>query len=287
MTSSVVNSTAEQSLDDPRTISLGDTTQRDAPVMHRDRRSDDVATILTTDNLQGWTLSNLIASIETSRTPMGFYWTDANERLFQYLPTWSPQRSSRSFPKTPTLLYPDNHTTVLVDAESVLQEDVRPTAEAATKVDRHKSNLEEDIVDIFNALFVDSSDEVFVDGIETTFGRNVGHVIRAYGDVAVRSLHTVMSCPQTNVEVVEEALRRIGSLDDMRTHHSRLAVLVRELESPNPRIRDAASIGIADMDDPAAIESLCRAIDNEQSSRLQRNLQLVLSQLQATKCRPS
>ena len=45
------------------------------------------------------------------------------------------------------------------------------------------------------------------------------------------------------------------------------------------RIRDAASIGINAMDDPAAIESVRAAIKNEPHIRLRQNLRDVLEQL--------
>lgn len=83
-----------------------------------------------------------------------------------------------------------------------------------------------------------------------------------------------------NVEVVEEALRQIGYMDDEITHRHRLSLLERALESPNSRVRDAASIGLDAMDDPVAIKSLQRAVDCERYEPLRQNLEIVLRRLQ-------
>ena len=66
-----------------------------------------------------------------------------------------------------------------------------------------------------------------------------------------------------------------------RTRRSRLAVLTSSLKSPDPRLRDAASIGLAALDDPAAIEDLRDAVDREAVPQLRHNLTLALDQLQA------
>ena len=66
-----------------------------------------------------------------------------------------------------------------------------------------------------------------------------------------------------------------------RTRRSRLTVLTSSLKSPDTRPRDAASIGLAALDDPAAIEDLRDAIDRGAFPQLRHTLTLALDQLQA------
>ena len=137
-------------------------------------------------------------------------------------------------------------------------------------------------VDRLNATFTSAADEVFVDGMDSLFSRKLLSAIRTYGDMTIRAIDRVMQFERANVEVAGEALRQVGSIADPRTHHSRLTLLLRHLESPDPRIRDAASTGIAALDDPAAIPAIRKAFKQEPSPQLRRNLQLVLDQLLAT-----
>ena len=140
--------------------------------------------------------------------------------------------------------------------------------------------LEESIYDILHRLFLDAGDEIFEDGMNTNFSTNLRRIIQDNGAAAINALERLVWKDGANVEVVEEALRQIGHMDHKSTHRSRLSLLKRALGSRNPRVRDAASIGIEAMEDPDAIECLQSAIKKEQSELLRRNLIDVLEQLQ-------
>jgi hypothetical protein len=60
------------------------------------------------------------------------------------------------------------------------------------------------------------------------------------------------------------------------------AVLLRFLAAPDVRVRHIAATGLAELDDPAAIPELQRALAVEHSERLRAHLRVVLDQLQAT-----
>lgn len=124
--------------------------------------------------------------------------------------------------------------------------------------------------------------EVFADGMESSFSRKLILAVEIHGDIAVCAIERLMTCDSVNVEVAGEILRQIGSMQDHRTHRSRLKVLTSSLKSADPRLRDAASIGLAALDDPAAIKELREAIDCEVFPRLKQNLTLALNQLQET-----
>ncbi len=146
---------------------------------------------------------------------------------------------------------------------------------------QQECNLEESLVDHFNKLAHDTTGEVFVDGMESAFSYGITLAVETHGDIAVRAMERLMSSNGVNVEVAGEILRQMGSMEDPRTHRGRLAVLTSSLKSPDPRLRDAASIGLAALDDPAAIEDLRDAVDREAFPQLRRNLTLALDQLQA------
>jgi hypothetical protein len=116
------------------------------------------------------------------------------------------------------------------------------------------------------AAFAEAAEEVFVDGMESAFSRRLRAIIRTHGDAAVHATERVMQLEGTSAEVASEAIRQIGSIVDPESHQSRLAVLLRCLGSPDPRLRDAASIGIAALGDPAAIEDVRKAIMRERVS---------------------
>lgn len=136
------------------------------------------------------------------------------------------------------------------------------------------------LVDRLEKLFGAAHDETFEDGMNSIFSANLNRIIQTHGAAAVNVLEMIIHARYVNVAIIEEALRQVGRIDDARTHNSRLFLLEHALESPNTRIRDAASIGIEAMDDPAAVPSLQKAIAKEQYEQLRQNLRDVLAQLQ-------
>ena len=143
--------------------------------------------------------------------------------------------------------------------------------------------LEERLVNSFVRLFADASDEVFEDGMESMFSQKLTGAIDSFGDPAINAIDRLLESNSANAEVAGEILRQLGSVEDRRTHHTRLKTLIRNLWAVDPRIRDAASLGIAALDDPDALGAVQMALDQEQSPHLQRNLRLVVAQLRTTR----
>ena len=155
-------------------------------------------------------------------------------------------------------------------------------AKGSTVIDGPAMIFEDHVTDAFVELFRSAANEVFHDGMDNSFRQEAGLAIEVYGDVAVRALQRAVHDGSCDVEVIEESLRLLGDIDDVRTHHARLAVLVDELGSENARVRDAASVGIASLGDPGAAYSVRCAIERERSSRVRRNLESALSALDAS-----
>ncbi len=133
--------------------------------------------------------------------------------------------------------------------------------------------------DDIGAIFRDADDETFHDGMDSEFSRRLRDAIARHGNAAIKTIETFLHDPKSSTEASEETLRVLGDIGDARTHVARLALLLCALESPDARIRDAASIGLVALDDPAAIDGLRRAIEAERSAWLRTNLDLALSQL--------
>ena len=131
--------------------------------------------------------------------------------------------------------------------------------------------------------FRDGSQEVFEYGMESVFSRTLDALIRRHSNDAVAELGRILVQEQADLEVKEEALLRLGSIEHNPTHQSRLWLLTKHLQSDLVSVRDAAALGIAAMDDPSAIPYLRYAVQVEKSDRLRRDLQLVLDQLVDTR----
>ena len=129
-----------------------------------------------------------------------------------------------------------------------------------------------------------NTEELFVDGMDSSLAREVVSAIEAFGDAAVEAVKKIMDSGRANVEIVGELLRQLGYMEDIWSHRARKDVLASKLESPDPRIRDAASVGISALDDPSLLESVTRAFGRETSILVKENLKLVMDQLQETKC---
>lgn len=283
MTPPVENSTVADYSLSPKTMFQSDTTFYDGgPAVEPELADEFADTSETVGKLLDWGFPRFI---QKPHNRIFLYWHKAGVSSLDSPAALSSPENTRPGHRSRVIPWEAGHyLPVLVDAESSVGGSTGPTAQATTKIDDGESSLRKQLLSTFNTLFDQARHEVFSDGVESDFRLSVGHVISACGDVAVHALHTVIRNNQESVEVVEEALRRIGSVDDIGTHHSRLGILLQELESTNPRLRDAASIGIAELDDPIAIENISRAIDKDPSEQLRRNLGSVLSQLQATRC---
>ena len=133
--------------------------------------------------------------------------------------------------------------------------------------------------DTLQGLFRSANDEVFEDGMDSHFGGALRDFVQEHGIAAVRHLNAAIHSDGTPAKVAGEALRQVGYMSDTKTHDARLTLLEHSLESQEIRIRDAASIGIEAMEDPAAIPALKRAIENESAGWLLQYLKDVMNQL--------
>ena len=167
---------------------------------------------------------------------------------------------------------------VFASSASVLLDEAAQ-ATAGTALDRGRTLLEERLFSAFTELVREAGGETFFDGMDNAFRSQAIWAIEIYGDVAIYALEQAIGDPSANVEVVEEALRLLGDVENNGTEYSRLSVLIKALISSNARVRDAASVGLASLGNPVAKGSLRAAMAREVSDQLRRNLESALLSL--------
>ena len=163
-----------------------------------------------------------------------------------------------------------------------------PAANSGVNSTFHESEegrLERELESYLQRLAIESSEVIFEDGMESSFGAALSSAILSYGPVAMTAIAKTFNLSNPETDLVGEMLRIIGTIKHEDTHRSRLMILISALRSPDPRIRDDASIGLAGLGDPKAIDSLKIAVEREPVLQLRKNFALVIDQLTSTKCR--
>ena len=107
------------------------------------------------------------------------------------------------------------------------------------------------------------SDEVFEDGMESSFSRALVALIAEHGDGAIQALHDAILQGRVNAEAAGEALRWVGQIEDPGTVEKRRLLLEGCLACVSPTVRDGASLGLAFVDDPRSVAALRAAVDRE------------------------
>jgi len=134
--------------------------------------------------------------------------------------------------------------------------------------------------------FASAVEETFEGGVHSGFEKALASLIRVSSNDAMKAIERMLELPNTNEEIAGETLRRIGEIEDEESRKYRLSVLRRYLRSSSSRLRYAAALGLASMDDPDAIPAFVEAIDAESQPEVRRSLRQVLEQLQDTeRCR--
>ena len=151
---------------------------------------------------------------------------------------------------------------------------------ASTEPRRERPSAQ--VIEEVAALLSAATEESFEDGMESALSRGIEQVIRRHGRQAVAELTARIICETTNHEVASELLRWLGRMTHPQTLQARRWLLERTLFCSSPRVRDAAGLGLASLDDPHAILYLRQAIERELCPELREDLRLTLTQLEAT-----
>jgi hypothetical protein len=128
-------------------------------------------------------------------------------------------------------------------------------------------------------LFSVARNEVFEDGMESQFSKDLVSLIWRHGQLAILEAARLIASEKVDPGVASEALKWIGRIKDKRTHSIRLWLLKRGLTSSSHQVRDGAGLGLSFLSDPAAISALEEAVEREQVSELRSDLNQVIEQL--------
>lgn len=82
-------------------------------------------------------------------------------------------------------------------------------------------------------------------------------------------------------EIASEAIRWAGRFDHPSSYDARLSLAERCLCNDSARVRDAASVALASMDDERAVPALRTAIEREKYGELREDMQQILTQLES------
>jgi len=158
----------------------------------------------------------------------------------------------------------------------------RLDTETASALKRNKS-LKTDFLNIdqeLEALFRAYANEDFEDGMESEFISEFVSCIQKYGTQAVEAVKRIILAQNVKPHMTFEALRWLGRINHPESYRSRLLFMEMCLGNPLRLVRDGAALGLASMKDAHAIPYLRKAIAQEKTQDLRKDLETVLSRLE-------
>ena len=125
--------------------------------------------------------------------------------------------------------------------------------------------------------------EAFEDGMDSEFSRALAECVLAGRSGAVEALGKLIEDGRAAPEVGGEALRILGAVSQPETRSARRLLLERHLLSDSPYLRDGAAVGLSELDDPAALPAVDRAIGKTKSALSRMRLSQLRTQLMETR----
>lgn len=139
---------------------------------------------------------------------------------------------------------------------------------------------DEGIRESLETLFARAVDEVFEDGMDSEFSRELINLVKLYGEPAVDIIASLITFEQVNAEVASEALRWLARMDDPGTYYSRRWLLERCLSSASLWVRDGAILGLNSLNDRHAVPYLREAVSRERCGELRKDIKDIEEMLQ-------
>jgi HEAT repeat protein len=125
-----------------------------------------------------------------------------------------------------------------------------------------------------------AAEEDFEAGVESRFSRRLSLLLARYGQAAIGPIEHMIASEHISDLVKWEALRVLGQVESPSTYDQRLRILQSKLMDPSRWVRDGAALGLSWMEDPTAIPALRKAIEQEPTQELRRNLTTLLYHLE-------
>ncbi len=90
------------------------------------------------------------------------------------------------------------------------------------------------------SIFTKEREEIFEDGMESSFSKELVSTIKKYGDPVIEILSELIDNRRIDIETAEEAMRWLGHIDHPPTYNKRLWLLKQSLQHASARVRDGA-----------------------------------------------
>ena len=100
-----------------------------------------------------------------------------------------------------------------------------------------------------------STEEVLQNGMESSLSRNMAEMVNQHGNDAIKAVDYIIE-RGGHTEAAAEMLTPLGHMDDRTTQAARLALQVKNLQSPDNSIRAMASDGLMYLGDARALAPL-------------------------------
>lgn len=134
--------------------------------------------------------------------------------------------------------------------------------------------------DHLDRLYSDARDEVFEVGRTSQFSKGLQQMC-TYAPVAVmQSLRVRLADDRISAEVLAETLRWAADQEVIAIRDSVMAFLSMGLGHPSSLVRDAAALGLAYLDEDAAITPLRHALEREDIPELREDLEALIHSLE-------
>ena len=139
---------------------------------------------------------------------------------------------------------------------------------------------EQAIEENLERIFDEARDEEFENGMDSKFSESLTAMVLLHDAEAVIAVGRILKTPNIGIEVLIEALRQIGQLEHEPTRAARLNLIEPYLRNDAIRVRYAACLGLAALEDAEATGTLRAALDAEPSEQIRKILLQVINQLE-------
>lgn len=131
-------------------------------------------------------------------------------------------------------------------------------------------------------ILLNAKDEEFEFGVESALAVHLKEYVDKYRADGIEVLSKVLALPTVSPQVVGESLAILGQIVDSKTYTQRVQILEESLSSNRAAIRRGAIVGLAYLDDPAAMPQLRHALEIERVGWVRNYITATLRQLQQT-----
>jgi hypothetical protein len=127
----------------------------------------------------------------------------------------------------------------------------------------------------FQYIFNKEYDDIFEDGMDNELFKSVRFLIYQFGIRAINAIIRLIIYMLIPPKYAAEVLRAVSSINKDFLYNERLWLLERCLKNSSSKVRDAAAVGLATLEDSTSIPYLEDAIQSERNIDLRNDLQLV------------